>query len=105
MPRVIVVDGAGAERMIDAPAGGTLMEALRDNGVDELLALCGGCCSCATCHVWIDPAFLERLPAPGEQENDMLESADDRRENSRLSCQLALTEALDGVRVTVVPAI
>jgi ferredoxin, 2Fe-2S len=70
---------------------------------DDLQALCGGSCSCATCHVWVDPAFIRKLPEMSSQENDMLDCAEGRRENSRLSCQLKMTEALDGIRVTVAP--
>ncbi|OZA90740.1 MAG: ferredoxin [Erythrobacter sp. 34-65-8] len=79
------------------------MEAIRDNGFDELLALCGGCCSCATCHVHVDPAFVGQLPAMSEDENDLLDSSDHRDETSRLSCQLAFTADLDGLRVTIAP--
>src|SRR3546814_17444700 len=77
------------------------MEAIRDNGFDELLALCGGCCSCATCHVHVDPAFLDQLPAMSEDENDLLESSDHRATNSRLSCQLPFTDQLDGLNMTI----
>jgi 2Fe-2S ferredoxin len=62
MPKIVVVNQAGDEREIDALRGVTLMEAIRDNGFDELLALCGGCCSCATCHVHVDPAYADKLP-------------------------------------------
>lgn len=79
------------------------MEAIRDAGIDELLALCGGCCSCATCHVHVDPAFADRLPPMSEDESDLLDSSDHRRETSRLSCQVPLTDALAGLRVTIAP--
>jgi 2Fe-2S ferredoxin len=95
------VDQAGAERGIEAPLGRTLMEVIRDNGFDELLALCGGCCSCATCHVHVDPAFMAKLPAMSEDENDLLDSSDHRNEYSRLSCQVPVTDALEGLRVTI----
>lgn len=75
--------------------------ALRDNGFDELLALCGGCCSCATCHVYVesdDPALTR--PA-SEDEDDLLDSSDHRQANSRLSCQVQLADALDGLRVRI----
>jgi ferredoxin, 2Fe-2S len=74
MPKITVVDRSGAERTIDAPRGRTLMEVIRDNGFDELLALCGGCCSCATCHVHVDASFAERLSAMGGDENDLLDA-------------------------------
>jgi 2Fe-2S ferredoxin len=101
MPKLIVVNRAGEETTVEAGSGLTVMEAIRDNGFDELLALCGGCCSCATCHVHVDPAFAALLPAMSEDENDLLDSSDHRDATSRLSCQLPLTDALDGLRVTI----
>jgi 2Fe-2S ferredoxin len=81
----------------------TLMETIRDAGIDELLALCGGCCSCATCHVHVDPAFLGSLPPISADENDLLDSSDRRNATSRLSCQIELTDGMDGLHVTIVP--
>jgi len=101
MPKLIVVDRSGNERTIDAQNGLTVMENIRDNGFDELLALCGGCCSCATCHVHVDPAFVDLLPAMSEDENDLLDSSDSRDASSRLSCQIPFADALDGLRVTI----
>jgi 2Fe-2S ferredoxin len=101
MPKLIVVDRAGVEKTIEAQTGLTLMEAIRDNGFDELLALCGGCCSCATCHVYVDPAFADKLPPMSEDENDLLESSDHRNETSRLSCQVPLTADMDGLKVSI----
>ena len=103
MPRLIVTTRSGDTSEIDVGDGLTVMEAIRDNGFDELLALCGGCCSCATCHVYVDPAFTDRLPAMGEDEDDLLESSDHRAASSRLSCQLPFTDSLDGLRVTIAP--
>lgn len=77
------------------------MEALRDNGLDELLALCGGCASCTTCHVYVDPDSAGDLPPLSEDENDLLDSSDHRTDRSRLSCQIPLTGALDGIRVVI----
>ena len=101
MPKLIVVNRAGQETEVNADVGLSVMEAIRDNGFDELLALCGGCCSCATCHVHIDPAFKDLLPPMSEDENDLLDSSDHRDENSRLSCQLPITDELDGIKVTI----
>ncbi len=103
MPQLVVTTREGEERTIDAVAGLNVMEAIRDAGVDELLALCGGCCSCATCHVYVDPAFAGILPAMSEDENDLLDSSDHRQETSRLSCQLVISEDVDGLRVTIAP--
>lgn len=101
MPKLTVVTRDGEERTVEASAGLTVMEAIRDNGFDELLALCGGCCSCATCHVHIDPAFVPLLPAMSEDEDDLLESTDSRDEYSRLSCQIPFTDALDGLKLRI----
>src|ERR1700740_3634482 len=101
MPKLVIVDQSGAERAVEAAVGRTVMEVIRENGFDELLALCGGCCSCATCHVHVDPEFAAKLPAMSEDENDLLESSSDRDERSRLSCQIPFSDALDGLRVTI----
>lgn len=77
------------------------MEAIRDEGIDELMALCGGCCSCATCHVHIDAAFADKLPAMSADEDDLLDSSDHRDATSRLSCQIPMTEALAGMTVRI----
>ena len=103
MPRLIVTTREGDASEIEVGDGLTVMEAIRDNGFDELLALCGGCCSCATCHVHVDGDFLDRLPAMSADEDDLLESSDHRASNSRLSCQLPFTSDLDGLRVTIAP--
>lgn len=101
MPTITVIDRSGQSRDVEAEDGLTLMEVIRDNGFDELLALCGGCCSCATCHVHIDPAFADKVPAMGLDEDDLLESTDHRDANSRLSCQIPVTDALAGLTVTI----
>jgi 2Fe-2S ferredoxin len=101
MPKLIVVTREGEEREIEGEAGLSVMEVIRDAGIDELLALCGGCCSCATCHVHVDPAFVGQLPPMGEDENDLLDSSDDRNEFSRLSCQIPFDGSLDGLKVTI----
>ena len=103
MPKLIVVDRSGEEYALEADDGMTVMEAIRDGGLDELLALCGGCCSCATCHVFVDPAWAGAVGAAGEDENDLLDSSEHRGERSRLSCQIRVASALDGLRVTIAP--
>ena len=103
MPKLIVVNRDGEESAIEVGDGLTVMEAIRDNGFDELLALCGGCCSCATCHVQVDSAFKDKLPTMSEDEDDLLESSDHRGESSRLSCQIPFTADLDGLKVTIAP--
>lgn len=101
MPQLVVVTRDGSERTVEGESGLSVMEVIRDAGFDELLALCGGCCSCATCHVHVDPAFADKLPAMSEDENDLLDSTTDRDEGSRLSCQIPFSEALDGLRVRI----
>lgn len=103
MPKLIVTNRAGEQSTVDADDGLTVMEVIRDNGFDELLALCGGCCSCATCHISVDPAFKDKLPSMTEDEDDLLESSDHRNENSRLSCQIPFGAELDGLQVTISP--
>lgn len=99
MPEIIVTGRDGATSTIKA-TGISLMEALRDNGHDEVLALCGGCCSCATCHVYIDEAWFGKTgPAGSDDEADLLGLAIERKPNSRLSCQIKVTAELDGLIV------
>ena len=91
----------GTEVAIQVKEGVSVMEALRDGGVDEVLALCGGCCSCATCHVHVDPAFIDLLPPMSDDENDLLDTSTDRSEFSRLSCQITYTADLDGMGLKI----
>jgi 2Fe-2S ferredoxin len=101
MPKLIVVTREGEEREIIGEAGLSVMEVIRDAGIDEILALCGGCCSCATCHIHVDPEFAAKLKPMSEDENDLLDSTSDRDEFSRLSCQVELTDGLDGLKVKI----
>jgi 2Fe-2S ferredoxin len=103
MPQLTIVDRAGNEKTIEGKAGWSVMENIRDSGFDELLALCGGCCSCATCHVHVDPDWMARVGTPGADEDDLLDTSDHRNETSRLSCQIEFSEALDGLRVQIAP--
>jgi 2Fe-2S ferredoxin len=103
MANLIIVGRDGTERTVEGRPGWSVMETIRDAGFDELLALCGGCCSCATCHVHVDEPWLGSLPAMSADENDLLDSSDHRAPNSRLSCQIEFGEALDGLRVTIAP--
>jgi 2Fe-2S ferredoxin len=102
MPLLRVVNLEGVEREVKVPSGGVLMEPLRD--LDEgITAICGGMCACATCHIYVDPEWVAKLPAPMTDETDMLRDLATRKETSRLSCQIQLTDALDGLRVTIAP--
>jgi ferredoxin, 2Fe-2S len=101
VPKIVFTEPGGARREIDAPLGITLMEAARQQGVRGVVAQCGGACACATCHVYVDPAWLARLEPREEMEEGMLETAWEPRDNSRLSCQIPITAELDGLEVTV----
>jgi 2Fe-2S ferredoxin len=103
VPRLTVITRDGGEHSFDAKGNSTVMEAIRDSGISELLAICGGCCSCATCHVHVDPDFAARLPAMTDDENGLLDGSEHRRDTSRLSCQIRVVDALDGLKVTIAP--
>ena len=102
MPTVRVIDRDSVARSVEAPSGATLMEPLRDMD-DGVAAICGGMCSCATCHVYVDPEWLPRLPPPMSDETDMLGDLTGRQSNSRLSCQIVLNDSLSGLKVTIAP--
>ena len=100
MIQLHITDLSGTERTITVAPTGTLMEAIRDNGFSDLLAACGGCCSCATCHVYVDPAWIDKLPEREDMEEDMLDFAyEPDPTRSRLTCQLKVSDALDGLVV------
>lgn len=101
MPTINVVTRDGTVTAVEAQEGLSLMEVIRDSGFDELLALCGGCNSCATCHVHIDDASLPKLPSMSDDENDLLDSSEHRNANSRLSCQIPITADMDGLVATI----
>jgi ferredoxin, 2Fe-2S len=105
MPKVIVRTRAGDTRTIDAQANQSVMEALRDNGIDDIEALCGGSCACATCHVYVDVKFTDKLPPLSAAENDLLDASDLRKPGSRLSCQIPFTAELDSLELEVAPAL
>lgn len=103
MITIKLISRNGASQQVQGEEGDTVMHVIR-SAVDEVEALCGGCCSCATCHVYVHPGFEEQLSPVSADENELLESSDHRRPNSRLSCQLVLRENLAGMTVTVAPA-
>jgi len=103
MPTIIVTTRTGEERAVKATPGRSLMEELRDGGIDEIQALCGGCAACCTCHVYVEPGRLSELPPISLQEDALLDSSDLRNERSRLACQIPVTETLEGLRLTVAP--
>jgi 2Fe-2S ferredoxin len=98
-----VLDLAGEPRTIEGAIGTSLMEIIRTAGIDDIPAFCGGCCSCASCHVHVDPAFAAMLPAMSPDEDDLLAGSEHRAAGSRLSCQIAASSALNGIRLTIAP--
>lgn len=103
MPKIIFHDIHGVRREVEAEKGATVMEAAVDNDVAGIIAECGGACACATCHAWIGEAWLPKLRPMDHMEDAMLESARDRRPSSRLTCQVEVTDDLDGMEVFVAP--
>lgn len=103
MTHVMVTKRTGETLTIHAEEGISLMESIRAAGIDEVLALCGGCCSCATCHVIVDPSQSTRLSPMNSDEGDLLDSTGNRVPTSRLSCQICVTSNMDGLRVTIAP--
>lgn len=100
MPRLIFVDHEGTERTIEAVNGETVMETAIKHAVPGIDADCGGACACATCHVYVEQDFLDKVGQPGEMEQSMLDFAENVQPNSRLSCQISVHEELDGLKVT-----
>ena len=102
MPKLIITDRSGKKSEIEYDSNFTLMETLRNNGYG-IEASCGGCCACATCHVYIDEKWTNKLKNMDDDEESMLDQAFDVRNNSRLSCQIELSEELDGLEIEIAP--
>ena len=100
MTKIIYITHDGTETPIEATDGDTLMETAINNDVPGIDADCGGGCACATCHVYIEDEFVEKLEPAGELEIDMLDFAEDVSTNSRLSCQIVISSDMDGMKVT-----
>ena len=100
--KLIVTDREGQVHELDARDGWRAMEVIRDANL-PLSAECGGACACATCHVYVDEAWTDKLPAAQQQEIDMLDFGVAVQENSRLSCQIKVSDELDGLKVTLAP--
>lgn len=101
MPNITFRLPDGREKIVAGENGETLMEAAKAANIDEIIAECGGALNCATCHVYVDDAWIEKLPVADEAEQDLLEVVSDLRPGSRLSCQISLTDALDGIVIDV----
>jgi 2Fe-2S ferredoxin len=103
MPRLTVITRTGEEHSIEANPNSSVMEAIRDSGIHEIAAICGGCCSCATCHVHVDPAYVAKLPARSADEYSLLDGLEHFKDNSRLSCQIRVADAVEGLKITIAP--
>ena len=101
MPSLFVTKRDGETVELQGGKGLSVMEVIRDNGFDELLALCGGSCSCATCHVYVDAGWTAKVGGPHEDEADLLDSSDHRKAESRLSCQIRVRDEIDGLIVSI----
>ncbi|MBA2933845.1 2Fe-2S iron-sulfur cluster binding domain-containing protein [Sphingomonas sp. CGMCC 1.13654] len=99
MPKVTYIEAGGEVHDVEVATGLSVMEGARSNGIPGIEADCGGVCACATCHVFVDPDWYAATGGPNENEHDMLDCATDPGPTSRLSCQIAMTGALDGLVV------
>ncbi|HSW12200.1 MAG TPA: 2Fe-2S iron-sulfur cluster-binding protein [Solimonas sp.] len=97
MPKILFIDHAGVERLVEVETGKSLMQCAQDNLVPGIVGDCGGSCTCATCHAYIDPAWLDKLSPRSEEEEMMLDGALEVLPNSRLTCQITMTAELDGL--------
>lgn len=100
MAKITYIDHEGNERPIEARNGETVMEVAVKNAVPGIDADCGGACACATCHVYVDDAFMDKVGSPEAMEQSMLDFAENVQPNSRLSCQIQVSDSLDGLKVT-----
>jgi 2Fe-2S ferredoxin len=100
MPKITFIDAAGAQRTVEAKNGMTVMETAVKNNIPGIDADCGGACACATCHVYVKAEYLDRVGKPSAMEHSMLDFAENVKENSRLSCQIKISDDLEGLSVT-----
>jgi 2Fe-2S ferredoxin len=101
MPKVIYITPTGERREVEVENGYSVMEGAINNNVEGIIAECGGACACATCHSYIDEAWIDKMPPMDDMEDSMLDAAYDRRDNSRLTCQLEMNDGWDGLIVHV----
>lgn len=97
MPKIIYIESTGVRHQVDVPAGSSVMQGAVDNMINGIVAECGGACICATCHCMVDDAWIERTGEASADEKTMLDAVMDRAENSRLSCQISVTEEMEGL--------
>jgi 2Fe-2S ferredoxin len=101
MPKVTYIALDGVRHEVEVEIGYTVMEGAINNNIDGIVAECGGACACATCHSYIDESWLDKLPPMDDMEDSMLDAAYEREDNSRLTCQIEMNDALDGLVVQV----
>ena len=101
MPTVVYITTDGVRHEVDVESGYTIMEGAINNNIEGIVAECGGACACATCHSYIDEAWLDRIPPKDDMEDSMLDAAFERKENSRLTCQIEVSDEIDGIVVHV----
>jgi ferredoxin, 2Fe-2S len=99
MPTIVFIEHNGEQHAVQVEAGGSVMQAAVENAVPGIVADCGGSCSCGTCHGFVDPAWLAKLPPAGTAENALLEGLLELQPNSRLTCQITVTAEIDGIIV------
>jgi 2Fe-2S ferredoxin len=103
MPRLNVPTRDGLQLEVEGKEGTSIMETIRNGGIEELAAICGGSMACATCHVYVEEPDLARLPVMSRSESDLLDTSETRTSRSRLSCQIILSAELDGLGLTIAP--
>ena len=101
MPKVIYITPDETKHEVDVEVGYSIMEGAIDNNIEGIVAECGGACACATCHSYVDAAWTDKIPAMDDMEDSMLDAAFDRKDNSRLTCQIEMTDALNGIVIHV----
>ena len=101
MPKIIFIESDGTRHEVDVENGYSVMEAAINNDIDGIVAECGGACACATCHSYVDEAWLDKMPPMDDMEDSMLDAAFERKDNSRLTCQIEVKDELDGLVIHV----
>ncbi len=101
MPKIIYVTNDGTRHEVEVENGYSIMEGAINNDIDGIVAECGGACACATCHAYVDPAWVDKIPAMDDMEDSMLDAAYERKDNSRLTCQIEVNDSLDGMLIHV----
>ncbi len=101
MPKVIYITPDDVRHEVDVEAGYSIMEGAINNNIEGIVAECGGACACATCHSYVDQAWVDKIPSMDDMEDSMLDAAFERKDNSRLTCQIEMSDALDGIVIHV----